>query len=796
MSIPICEIAFPVDVMQTFTYRIPDRFKKRLKPGCRVIAPFGRRHQPGYCISVSESDPTQLPKGLKSLSEIRDEKPLFTPEQMQLFRWMAFYYMAAPGLVLKAAHPSETGFKKEIRYFPAPEMADHPEIQRLNISQEGLPESTLNTMPPDTVKQIQSLIKQQILVADNVFSVERATRTVKAVRLTDPLAQGEHPSHVKILAALKSRAIPEAILSDLMRETGVSRSVFYTLEKKGILESFDQEIPSDPFSGAYVPKNREIILTNEQIQVIEEITAHFDRFYPVLLHGVTGSGKTEVYIHLANEALKRGKQALILVPEIAITPHVAGRFRSVFGKKVAIWHSRMSVGERIWTWQSIRRGDIQVVVGARSALFSPFPRPGLIVVDEEHDASFKQQEQSPGYHGRDAAVYYARLLNIPIILGSATPSVESWYLAQTGKYHFLTLKERFGSAGYPQVDVIDLRTKNPGESLFTQEMLEALRACVKRGEQAIVLHNRRGFHTFVRCEHCGQTVECPHCSVSMTWHKPWQKLVCHYCGHQEPIPTVCPSCGDASLRVAGSGTQRIEDELVKRIKDARVIRMDLDSTRGRHAHVKILNSFENKNFDILLGTQMVSKGLDFSNVTLVCIVNADTGLGIPDFRSAERVWQLVAQVSGRSGRGVLPGRVIIQSWQPEHPAVNLAARLDVHAFYQQELERRKLLLYPPFSRLILIRVTGKDRERVISAIRQLANICKHQMPPEQVLGPSSAPVEKVKESYRWQILLKFKRNEDENMNRIKTILIRILQDRRNHMPGLKITLNADPVSMN
>jgi len=282
----------------------------------------------------------------------------------------------------------------------------------------------------------------------------------------------------------------------------------------------------------------------------------------------------------------------------------------------------------------------------------------------------------------------------------------------------------------------------------------------------------------------------------MTWHKPWQKLVCHYCDHQEPLPAVCPSCGDASLRVAGSGTQRIEDELVKRIKDARVIRMDLDSTRGRHAHVKILNTFENKNFDILLGTQMVSKGLDFSNVTLVCIVNADTGLGIPDFRSAERVWQLVAQVSGRSGRGTLPGRVIIQSWQPEHPAVNLAARLDVRAFYQQELERRKHLLYPPFSRLILIRVTGKDRERVITAIKQLENICKHQMPPEQVLGPSSAPVERVKEFYRWQILLKFKRNEDENMNRIKTILIRILQDRRNRMPGLKITLNADPVSMN
>lgn len=791
-----CEIAFPVDVMQTFTYRVPDHFLKSLKPGCRVIAPFGRRHQPGYCVSVSETDASELPKGLKSISEIRDEIPLFTAEQMKLFLWMAGYYMAPLGLVLKAAHPSESGFKKEIRYFPSPVYDTDPDIQLLNIPPDGLKESDLKEMPDEDKNRFSDLLNTQKIVPDNVFSVERSTRTMKAVRLIAPFGKGENESQNLALAALKSRAISEAPLADLIRETSISRSVFQTLEKKGIVESFDMEIPSDPFSGAYIPKTRDIKLTEEQIKVIDQISSKFDVFYPVLLHGVTGSGKTEVYIHLAREALRREKQALILVPEIAITPHVAGRFRSVFGKKVAIWHSRMSAGERIWTWQSIRRGDIQVVVGARSALFSPFKRPGLIVVDEEHDASFKQQEQSPGYHGRDAAVYYAHLLNIPVILGSATPSVESWFLAQTGKYHLLSLKERFGRAGYPRVDVIDLRTKNPGESLFTRELIEGLRDCVKQGEQAIVLHNRRGFHTFVRCEYCGQPVECPHCSVSMTWHKPWQKLVCHYCDHQEAIPEVCPACGEKSLRIAGSGTQRIEDELVKRIKDARIIRMDLDSTRGRHSHVKILNAFENRNFDILLGTQMVSKGLDFSNVTLVCIVNADTGLGIPDFRSAERVWQLVAQVSGRSGRGELPGRVIIQSWQPEHPSVELAAHLDVNAFYKEELERRKLLLYPPFSRLILIRVSGKNRERVMSGVKQIAGICTRHMPGEQVLGPSSAPVEKVKESYRWQILLKFKRSEDLLMNRMKTILISILRDKRNRMPGLKIILNADPVSMN
>ncbi|MDD5583006.1 MAG: primosomal protein N' [Candidatus Marinimicrobia bacterium] len=796
MKVSLCEIAFPIDVMQTFTYRLPEALKENLKPGCRVIAPFGQRHQLGYCVSISESNLSDLPKRLKSISEIRDDRPLFTEKQMSFFKWMAFYYMSPLGLIFKAAHPSEAGFKKENRFFPVSEYEKDPEILSLHFPPEGLSLSAVEKMSEEEQKRLELLLKEKKVLIDNVFTQKQSTHKVKMVRLCNHLANGDNAAQHQVIATLKGCAILEAPMADLMREVSVSRSVFYTLEKKGIVEIFEVEHPSDPFPNAYVPKKREIQLTHDQLEVIDTIATNFDAFYPVLLHGVTGSGKTEVYIHLSKEAIKRGKQTLILVPEIAITPHVAGRFRSVFGEKVAIWHSRMSPGERLWTWQQIHRGEIQVVVGARSAIFSPFLNPGLIVVDEEHDASFKQQEQAPAYHGRDAAVYYARLLNIPIILGSATPSVESWYLAQKGKYHLLTLKERYGKAGYPQVDVVDLRKKNPDETLFTHELLEALRTCLKKEEQAIVLHNRRGFHTIVHCQHCGTLIECPHCSVSMTWHKPYQKLVCHYCNYQQPIPLTCPSCGESSLRISGTGTQRIEDELTKRIKNARVIRMDLDSTRGRHSHVKILEMFEKRNFDILLGTQMISKGLDFRNVTLVCIVNADTGLGIPDFRSAERVWQLVAQVSGRSGRGDLPGRVIIQSWQPEHPAIQLAAHLDVKAFYKQELERRQQLLYPPFSRLILVRVSGKERNRVISAIKQIDGICLKYLSKERVLGPAPAPVERVKEIYRWQILLKFKRSEEPLMNTMKGIFIRILQNKNNHFPGLKLNFNADPVSMN
>jgi len=792
----VCEIVFPVDVMQTFTYRVPDSFSEKLKPGCRVIAPFGSRRQPGYCISVSDKISEDYKNRLKDISEIRDEEPLFTRTQLDLFQWMSDYYMAPAGLVFRAAHPSESGFKKEVRYFPAPEYERDREVLSLEMPSEGLSLNHVKTLPDDKKSLFNELSVNHKIIQDNVFSVEKSVKTVKAVRLSDPFKKADREAHIKVLNFLKSQAVKEITVSDLIKETGTSRSVLQTMTKNGLITLFNMEVSSDPFSSGYEPKLRDIKLTAEQNKVIETIKSHFDSFYPVLLHGITGSGKTEVYIHLAREALSRGKQALILVPEIAITPHVAGRFRSVFGEKVAIWHSRMSPAERIWTWHMIRRGKIQVVVGARSALFSPFQNPGLIVVDEEHDSSYKQHEQAPGYHGRDSAVYYAKLLNIPVIMGSATPSVESWYLAQTKKYHLLTLKERFGRAGYPEVRTIDMRQKNVEDEMFSPELVEELRACLKRNEQAIILLNRRGYHTFARCSHCGTTLECPHCSVSMTWHKPYNQLICHYCDHHENIPLKCPACGENKIKIAGSGTQRVEDEITKRIAQARVIRMDLDSTRDRHAHVKILNAFEKHTYDILVGTQMVSKGLDFSNVTLVCIINADTGLGIPDFRSSERVWQLVSQVAGRSGRGTLAGRVILQSWQPEHPAVELAARLDVTSFYKQEFERRALLLYPPFSRLILIRVSGKNREKVMTGAGQIAGICKRYMPETQVLGPSSALVEKVKEVYRWHILLKFKRNEDLLMNRMKKILIKISRDNRNKRQGLNILPDADPVSMN
>ncbi|HDT12487.1 MAG TPA: primosomal protein N', partial [Candidatus Marinimicrobia bacterium] len=786
MMVKVCEIAFPVDVMQTFTYLVPDSLSIRLKPGCRVIAPFGSRRQQGYCVSISHNPLDDYKRRLKEISEIRDEEPLFTNAQLELFRWMSDYYMAPAGLVFRAAHPSESGFKKVICYFPAHDYRNDPDVLSLDIPAAGLSLNHIKTYPLDKKNLFNELVANRKILPDNVFSLERSIRSIRAVRLSDPYKKVERESHSRVLNFLKSQSVKEISVSQLMKETGVSRSVIQTMVKNDLLRSFNMEVSSDPFSSGYEPKVRDIKLTAEQKNVIETVISRFDSFYPVLLHGITGSGKTEVYIHLAREALSRGKQALILVPEIAITPHVAGRFRSVFGDKVAIWHSRMSPSERIWTWHMIRRGAIQVVVGARSALFSPFQNPGLIVVDEEHDASYKQHEQAPGYHGRDSAVYYAKLLNIPVILGSATPSMESWYLAQTKKFHLLTLKERFGQAGYPEVRTIDMRKKNVEDEMFSPELIEELRDCLKRNEQAIVLLNRRGYHTFARCSQCGTTLECPHCSVSMTWHKPYNQLICHYCDHHENVPVKCPACGEKKIKIAGSGTQRVEDEISKRIAKARVIRMDLDSTRDRHAHVKILNAFEKHSYDILVGTQMVSKGLDFSNVTLVCIINADTGLGIPDFRSAEKVWQLVSQVAGRSGRGTLAGRVIIQSWLPEHPAVELAARLDVTSFYKQELERRAQLLYPPFSRLILIRVSGKSRERVMAGTGQIGDICKRYMPGEQVLGPSSALVEKVKEVYRWQILLKFKRNEDQLMKRMKKILIDISRDKRNKKQGLSI----------
>ncbi|MCK4813464.1 MAG: primosomal protein N', partial [Candidatus Marinimicrobia bacterium] len=492
--------------------------------------------------------------------------------------------------------------------------------------------------------------------------------------------------------------------------------------------------------------------------------------------------------------LEANKSVLILVPEIAITPQIAARFRSTFGDKVAIWHSQMTDAERLWTWNQMLRGTIRVVVGARSALFAPLPDIGMIVVDEEQEASYKQDDQTPRYHARDAAVMYAHILNVPVILGSATPSLESYYLSALQRYKRLELTTRFGGAQLPKVSLIDM-TNTPRKGLFSEPMLEALYHTIENGKQAIILQNRRGFNTVYICQECQQVLQCPKCSVSLTYHKRLDKLMCHVCNATYPVTRTCPHCQSNTLKPAGSGTQKIEEELQTLFPQARIARMDMDTTRTRHAHVRILTEFEQQKHDILLGTQMIAKGLDFPNVTMVGIINADTGIGIPDYRAGERLFHLIYQVSGRSGRGQYPGEVYIQTFSPEEPLIQMASQLELRAFYNLELYQRKTLHYPPFSRLFLIRISGNKPQEVEGAATRIFRSLTSKLPRENCLGPAPAPIERIKNKTRWQILIKAGRKHDPNGNRTASILMGILKNVKQNEKQVRVIINRDPVSL-
>ncbi|MDZ7820724.1 MAG: primosomal protein N' [Candidatus Marinimicrobia bacterium] len=670
-----CSIAFPNNVYKTFTYSVPEGMREDLRPGMRVKAPFGARSQIGYCVKCFSSLPGTSSYTIKAIEGVPDRKPLFTRALIRLITWISEYYMAPPGICFRAAHPSELGYKRVEYCFVSPEedSGNWPEIPAT-----GLSTLAFFDLPETRRKAVKQGLDSGVLYIDNIFPKAKRSRRVTAVRLleTDAKVSERQQEVVDLLSSLDQ---PLEAISMIRKKLRVSVSVINTLIKNGVLEKCEMEVPADPFDHLPSERRRDVRLSAEQKRVIDEIVRHENRFYPVLLHGITGSGKTEIYIQLAKRQLEQRKSVLILVPEIAITPQIAARFRSAFGGDVAIWHSQMSDAERLWTWNQMLLGTIRLVVGARSALFAPIPDIGLIVVDEEQESSFKQDDPAPRYHARDAAVMYAHILKVPVILGSATPSLESYYQSALHRYRRMELKERFGGARLPRVSLIDMNTAER-RGIFSEKLLEAVWRTVEKGKQAIILQNRRGFNTVFVCSECGKVLQCPKCSVSLTYHKRLDKLMCHVCNAGYPVTKTCPDCGRNTLKPAGSGTQRIEDELQTFFPDARIARMDLDTTRTRHAHARILTEFEAHRHDILLGTQMIAKGLDFPDVTLVGIINADTGIGIPDYRAGERLFQLIYQVSGRSGRGRHPGTCLFRPilptsrsfrWLPGFSCVNI-----------------------------------------------------------------------------------------------------------------------------
>ncbi|MEA3501007.1 MAG: primosomal protein N' [Candidatus Marinimicrobia bacterium] len=815
-----CEVVFPIQVFKSFYYKYSVDQQHQLKPGMRILAPFGQRNQIGYCISVNNNSLRRENIKYKSIVSIIDKEPIFTKVQMKFLKWISEYYIAPLGLTLRAAHPSETGFKKiefivmkddklktakdtpirsttvQAKEYESKtnEKLNFKKLEEINFPSDGMPYLDLENVQNEKREIIKSMIDKNVLSIENRWHRTNKEKSANFIKLVKPDEEVKGKVQKHIIKILKEIENSEMKISEMSSNFNISYSSISSLVKKGILKKYSKSVDVDPFLQDYFPKKRDIQYSKEQLKVINKIKNNSEHFFPVLLKGVTGSGKTEIYIELARHQLEQNKDAIILVPEIAITPHIAGRFRSEFKDKVAIWHSQLSASERLWTWSKIMKGEIKIVVGARSAIFSPLKNIGLIVVDEENENTHKQEDQTPRYNARDSAVYYAKLLNIPIILGGATPSIESYYQASMGKYHSLNLLKRFGKAVHPKIKIVDMK-KEKYDTNVSNVLLQAIYDKISKGEQVIILQNRRGYNTLLRCANCGEVVQCPNCSVSLTYHKSIDRLICHYCGYSKEKFKQCPNCNSYKLRILGSGTQRVEEIISKKIPDVKIVRMDYDTTRTKNAHARILNKFENGEFNVLLGTQMIAKGLDFPNVTLVGVINADVGLGLPDFRSTEKTFQLIYQVAGRSGRSEKPGEVIVQTFSPEHIAIKMASHLELKKFYNIEMSNRKELDYPPFSRLGLVRVEGKSLDLVKKDIYKVYKILQKEMKLKNILGPAPAPIEKLQNKFRWQILIKSNRDTDRNGSKMRKALASINKYKKKFNKNVRLIINIDPLSI-
>lgn len=563
----------------------------------------------------------------------------------------------------------------------------------------------------------------------------------------------------------------------------ISSSALSTLIEKKVLS----EIKKEDYRIKYeVNKDKKKVLTPSQQKVVNSVLEN-QRNVPFLLFGVTGSGKTEVYMQIIEEVLKRGETAIMLVPEISLTPQMVEQFSNRFGNQIAALHSALSEGEKYDEWRRIARGEASIVIGARSAIFAPLKNIGIIIMDEEHSDSYKQGDKSPRYHARDIAIWRAKHHSCPVLLGSATPSLESMARAEKGVYQLLVLKERVNGKSLPNVEIIDMNkeAKN-GTSHITNRLLSEVSSCIDRGEQAILFLNRRGFSTFVTCKNCSETIKCPNCDITLTYHKSNRMLRCHYCGYATPLPKVCPHCKEEALSDLGVGTEKIEEELHRLLPNARVLRMDVDTTSRKGAHKKMIDAFRNHEYDILLGTQIVAKGLDFSDVTLVGVINADTSLNIPDFRSSENTYSLLSQVAGRSGRSQKTGKVYIQTFNPDHYAISFVKEHDYLGFYREEMKIRRRLGYPPFYFLCYLKISGKEADYLFQESLKIKRSLERNLHHTTILGPTTLAVFKVNNIYRYGIILKYKREEA-----LYDILIKIQNHYKNNHK-LRVDIDFNP----
>ena len=744
--IMFADIAFPISSYTTFTYSVTDNIKSKIRIGLRVSVSLGKRNTTGIVVGFPKK--SNYKGAIKEIVSLVDQYPILDEPLWKLILWMSNYYFTPIGQVAKTVLPKQLSMDYS----------------------------------PKKIWMVKSISDLKINKLDIDFSNSPAQKSIynKICKMNEKIR-----------------------VSKLKKISSNPLSVCRALNKKGLVELTYEESVPDITGFTFDPIKKKIVFSKTQKTVLKEIFSQIQKkkFISNLLHGVTGSGKTEVYIEAVRFCLENNLSAIVLLPEISLTPQIAGRFGSVFGSDIALWHSRMTQGLRVWTWKKIGSGDCRIVLGARSAIFTPVKNLGLIIVDEEQESAYKQDSPAPRYHARDVALMRGKLCKAVVVLASATPSLESYYNSSLDKYNYLSLPERFGGAYYPTVTLIDMKEEHDetgkNDQMISGFLLQKIQSKLKSNEQIILLQNRRGYAPVVRCRDCGLIFECPHCKLPLTFHKAVLKLKCHSCDYINPnTPDVCVDCKSTSLKLYGTGTQKVEEFLKQSFPKAKISRVDTDNIKTGKSLVNLLKKFKNREIDILIGTQMIAKGLDFENVTLVGIVNADTGLYLPDFRAGERVFQLIYQAAGRAGRHKKLGEVVIQTYQPESPVIKYSSELNIKGYYDISLDERKSLSYSPFSWMCRIIITSKS----ISILKKTTKNIYSSLSPAysglKILGPAPCYREKTGDRFRHQLIFKSSKKNDPNGRKLHSYLKKnFTAERLIKRSYVRVDIDINPATM-
>ncbi len=787
-----------------FDYKIPPRFEGKAKPGLRVMVPFGMGAQKrqGMIFEITENFEGD-PKKLKEIAFLLDEEPVISEELSDLAKHLAVRTFCPLFEAVKAMLPPGLNFKPVYNYFVSCGSSENEEEQRvinwLRKKKNGVEGTAINKAFGFTdFTFIDKMTEKGLLKKTESTKRKIGDETAKFARLTENLEKIKLTPKQKEVTDFLSE-VGNASVKEIGYFTGAGKAVVDLLEKKGAVEFFEEEAFRKPYKNAVKHLDiSDIVLSKEQKNAFEGIKELCDseKSSTSLLFGVTGSGKTQVFMKLIEYELQKGKQVILMVPEISLTPQMMNKFFSYFGDKVAVIHSALSAGERIDEWKRISKGEARIIIGTRSAVFAPAKELGLIIMDEEQEQSYKS-DRSPRFHARDAAAFRCKKLGIPLLLASATPSIETYYRAKNGKIALFEMGKRYGDAKLPDSVIVDMKeeTRAGTVGVLSTALAEEIRYNLDNGEQSILLMNRRGYNTVARCAECGEVKECPRCNIPLIYHKANNRLMCHYCGHSEPATVKCEHCGSEYVMYTGCGTQKVEDQLAEEFPEARILRMDLDTNMAKFSHDKHFADFAEGKYDIMVGTQMVAKGLDFPNVTLVGVLAADMTLFGDDYRSYERTFGLLTQVIGRCGRAKLSGRAYIQTYSPEHSVIELACAQDYKMFYEEEIINRKVMLYPPFCSMGSVLFSGTSERQTANAAKAFSELLEEKVAktqiPIRILGPTQSHIIKIADKYRWKLIVKYRPD-----NSFFELMGETLKEFSKNKDFVKIEVMADPYDIN